>query len=475
MKLRLMTVCLLWMQVSHAKSLQEVYSDALMFDPQIREAEATYKAAREAGPQAWAALLPQITGTYTLSRQKEVEQSIYPLVTADGSLVEYPYDTTSYISSHGYQLQLQQTVFSWASLSTLSEAQKKVAQAEADYHAAQQNLIVRTTTAYFNLLNAVDSLQAQTAALTAVSRQLDQASRRYDRGLIGITDVNEAQAARDSAAAAVIEGKRNVASMALALRQITGKDYDSLAKPGEDAPLDAPEPADPQRWVAVSMDQNVTLLSSRLAADAARYAVRFAIGGHLPSVQLTASMDDQTHRYDETISFGGPPGRVGFPLDSADRQVGIQISVPIFSGGATQSQVRQAQYQWIAAKDHVQTISRQTEHDALDAFNGVMSEMERVKTLRQAVVSAESAVHAAEEAYNVGLRTAAEVLQQRESLVQAQTAYAQSRYNYILETIQLQLASGALSVATLHDIGGWLTAEQPTWATAMYAGSVAPR
>lgn len=457
---RLVAACsaLVLVNLASGKDLMGVYQDALRFDTQIREAEATYKAAREATPQAWAALLPQLTGTYGISRQKQGEEQVFPYPGPTGVVIPFSESTTSFIDTHGYQLQLQETIFSWANLATLAEAHKQVAEAEATYRAAQEDLVNRVATAYFNVLNAKDTLDANAASLAALSRQLEQADKRFQVGLIAVTDVQEAQAARDSAAAAVIAAKRTLASMEQQLREITEQDYPSLAKPGEDMPLELPEPADPQRWISVSMDQNLSLVASRLAAEAAREQVRVAFGGHLPSIAITGTRTDQTENTDEAYNFGGSPGRLRFPFEVADSEIGLEVTVPLFSGGLVQSQVHQAQYQWIAAKDHVQTVSRQTEYQARDAYNGVVSEVAQVQALKQGVHSAQVALTATEAGYQVGTRTEVDVLQERQNLVQAQTNYAQARYAYLLDIVTLQLAAGTLDQRTIEQINRWLTA-----------------
>lgn len=446
-----------------AKDLLEVYGDALQHDPTLQEAQATRRAAEEANPQALAALLPQLSGDYAVTRQGQDFSEIEPLgVAPNGEAIEVPLSERAYTTQRGYQLTLKQSLFSWNNWATLGRAHKQVAQAEADYRAAEENLIQRAAQAYFNVLNAEESLDAQVAALEAYTRQLDQANVRYDAGLIAITDVKEAQSQHDQTAAAVIDAKRNLASMQQALREITDEDYDFLAKPGDDMPLLNPQPADPARWVQVSMDQNLTLLSSRLAADVARQNVYIAQSGRAPTLDLTGIRSNSNQFGDQVVGIGGPAVRYPYPFEQSNKQIGVQITVPLFSGGLVSSQVRQAQYQWIAAKDHVITISRQTEHQARDAFNGVVSEVARVNALKQGVVSAQVAMRATQAGYDVGTRTEVELLQQRQNLVQAQTNYAQARYNYLLDIVQLRLAAGTLDRQTLQEINGWLTATQST-------------
>jgi outer membrane protein len=455
-----------------ARDLNGVYEDALKNDPQIRQADANRLASREARPQAWSALLPQISGTLTRTQDRqdgsEPSQDIGTGVGTPGSNPQgpvVPVDSGAPSSEFGvnaiskaWSLNLRESLFSWSNWMAVKQADKEVAQAEATYLAARQNLILRVSQAYFNVLSALDNLDANQASLEAISRQLDQANKRFEVGLIAITDVQEAKAARDTAAAAVIAAKRTLATAGDQLSEITGQKYDSLNKPGDTMPLNTPEPANEDQWVTVSLDQNVSLLSTRLQADIARENVRIAFGGHLPTLDLLASKSRTTS--DATETFSGTP----FGLNTAvnDRQYTLQITVPIFSGGLTQSKVRQAQYQWIAAKEGVVQASRATERQARDAYLGVISGIARVQALRQALESSQTALKATEAGYEVGTRTAVDVLNSRRTLVQAQTDYAGSRYDYIISIVQLRLAAGNLSQNDVNEINKWLAVSAPT-------------
>jgi outer membrane protein len=356
-------------------------------------------------------------------------------------------------------LNLRQNVFSWSNWMTLKAANSQVAQAEATYAAAEQNLILRVCQAYFNVLSALDNLQAQQASLEAIARQLDQADKRYDVGLIAITDVQEAKAARDTASAAVIAAKRTLATAEDQLEEITGEKYDSLTKPGSDMPLNMPEPADEGQWVNISLDQNATLIAARLNADVARDNVKASFGGHLPTVEIVAgrTYSQQAGPYEfEGQTLDGYGNKIN------DRQISLQVTVPIFSGGLTQSKVRQSQYLWIAAKEQMTQTSRATERQARDAYLGVISGIARVQALRQALESSETALKATEAGYEVGTRTAVDVLNARRTLVQAQTDYSGSRYDFIVSIIQLRLAAGNLDRPQLEQINSWLSVSAPT-------------
>ena len=454
-----------------AKDLIGVFEDALHNDPVIRQADANRLAARESKPQALAALLPQLNGTagWTRDHNSGIQTQIFsipnPSNPANQQLITAQLPDTIDSTSYQWGLSLRQNVFSWSNWMALKAASHEVAQAEANYAAAEQQLILRVSQAYFSVLTAYDTLQADQTALEAISRQLDQANKRFEVGLIAITDVEDAKAARDSAASTVIAAKRTLATSEDQLQEITGQQYDALAKPGADMPLNNPEPADQDRWVNISLEQNLTLISSRLAADIARENVRVAFGGHLPTLDLVAGRSYQQSNSNE--SFGNGPGEAPatFPdifNKSNDRQIGLQFTLPIYSGGFTQSKVRQAEYQWIAAKEGVVQSSRATERQARDAYLGVISGIARVQALRQAVESNHTALKATEAGYEVGTRTSVDVLNARRNLVQAETDYATARYDYIVSVLQLRLAAGNLDRPQLAQLNNSLTVSVPT-------------
>jgi outer membrane protein len=448
------------MDAATGKDLVSVYEDAVQNDPQIRQADANRLASREARPQAWSALLPQVTGQASRLRDKQDgNQGNITFDVVTQQFIVVPRGFTADRTTKAWSLDLRQSIFSWANWMTLKAAGSEVAQAEATYQAAGQNLILRVAQAYFSVLSAGDNLEAQQTSLEAISRQLDQANKRFEVGLIAITDVEEAKAARDTAAAAVIAAKRTLATTEDQLREITGQKYDALAKPGPDMPLNNPEPADENRWVEISLEQNLSLISSRLAADIARDNVRVAFGGHLPTLDLVASRSHTTSDIDETI---GRANSFNFNNSNSDKSYSLQVNVPIFSGGFTQSRVRETQYRWIAAKEQVVQSSRATERQARDAYLGVISGIARVQALRQALESSHTALKATEAGYEVGTRTAVDVLNARRTLVQAETDYAGARYDYILNIIQLRLAAGNLNRDELTEINRWLAVTAPT-------------
>jgi outer membrane protein len=460
---RLLTLvaCIFSFHAAAAADLVAVYQRALQNDPQLREAEANRLAALESKPQALAALLPQVTGTAVANKERDNGASNQSFSFTDVStgkpivVVEHQdFNGRTTTHNHKYGVDLKENLFRWENWVALQRADAQVAQAEADYQAAQQDLMSRVAQRYFDVLASQDDLDAQEGALASVNRQLEQAEKRYEVGLIAITDVQEVRASHDSSAAAVIAAKRQVASAQEFLREITGDLFDTLARPIEPFELTNPDPVSEDRWVEMALQQNLSLVSSRLAADIARENVSASRGGHFPSLDLVASRYKINADGTSINADGTPYGNSS--VDQNQRSIGIQLTFPLYSGGMVSSQVRQAVYQHRAAKERVERVARQTEHDARDSYLGVLSEISRVKALRRAVESNTTALNATEAGYEAGTRTAVDVVETRRLWIQAQTDYSRSRYDYMINVLKLQQAAGILSEQSLNRLNSLL-------------------
>lgn len=448
-----------------AADLAEVYRKALRNDPQLREAEATRLAVLENKPQALALLLPQLTGSAGITHGDFNNRATGPVTNNAGQpvtpLQTYTTYSTSRTDTTRWGLSLVQTLFRWDQIAGLRQADAQVAQAEVDYRAAQQDLILRTATRYFDVLAQKDALGAAEAAHDSFARQLEQAEKRFEVGLIAITDVQEARAAADSAAATVIAAKRSLATAGDRLRELTGEEFTTLVKPGEDMPLVSPDPVDEEQWVKVALDQNLSLSSARIAVDIARESVSIARAGHLPTLDLVAGRSGSTTSGTDSTSYVAPgfaTAPIGFPGDAGhgEKSIGLQLNVPIYSGGEVSSRVRQAVYRQRAAKERLEYTARATERSTRDSFLGVNSDISRVRALRQALESSRVAMTATESGYEVGTRTQVDVLLARQRLFQAQSDYLKSRYDYITSLLTLEQASGQLDEARLKRVNDWL-------------------
>lgn len=446
---------------AEAADLVTVYQRALQNDPQIREADALRLASRESKPQALAALLPQfeVSGGYSKFEEDSTRTTLINSIPGDdlSPLVPATLSGVTDLTAKQYDLTLRQTLFRWDQWMTLRRADAEVAQAEADYQFAQQDLIQRTSVRYFDVLAAQDTVDAAQASLDAFARQLEQAEKRFEVGLIAITDVQEARAAHDQAAAALIQAKRTLATARELLRELTGESFDTLATPVDDMPLKSPEPANEEQWVNTALEQNLQIISARLATDIAKQDVRVARAGHLPSIDLVASRGDQDYEGDQVgRNVAGVSSTAPADQTQTTDSIGIQVTIPIYSGGATSSRVRQQVYLHRAARERLERANRETERLARDSYLGVLSEISRVRALRQAVESSQTALQATEAGFEVGTRTTVDVLDARRQLFEAQTNYARSRYDYILNVLQLQLATGTLDRADLEEINSFL-------------------
>ena len=475
---------LLTSAVASGDTLLQVYEKAVRSDPLVREAEANMLAIQQGKPIARGSLLPQITGRYNINKTSSDGET----VTTIGNQPPIPRlidarDT----DANFWSLELRQSVFRWDQWVSLSKADKQASQADVDYQAAQQDLAVRVAEAYFNVLAAEDTLASEQAAKDAIGRQLEQAQKRFEVGLIAITDVQEAQAAYDQAQAAEILAKRTLANQQEVLRTIIDESPPTLAKPGEEMPLRSPNPADADQWVELAMQQNRSLISSQIGAEIAKAEVSIARTGHYPTVDFVAQRTNTdntgfsrspctiapTNNCVDADNNPIPNGtllRYGTGTDLENDSLSLQFALPIFSGGSTSARVEQAVYQHRAARERLERTARETERQTRDAYLGVISGISRVQALKQAFESAKTALKATEAGYDVGTRTTVDVLDARRTLFTAETNYLRSRYDYLINGLRLKQAAGTLTIEDIAVIDSMLTATS----SPPPAGSITP-
>lgn len=453
--------------VARAENLLEVYQAAIKSDPLIREAEARRMAALEAKPQARSLLLPQVNVGGQIYTANSDGESTFPQVDrTTGNIVTVGNRSSTDVSQYwDYSAQLTQTVFRWDQWQGLQRAGSEVALAEANYRAAQQDLMVRVSQAYFEVLASEDTLAAAEATAQAFARQLEQAEKRFEVGLIAITDVQEARAANDSATAGVILAKRVLATAQERLREVTGEPYASLVKPADDMPLDQPQPLDEQTWVDQALEQNLDVIAARLGVELAKRDVKIAQAGYMPTVDLFAQYGETNRDAEQTNQSFDPSGTLGTgdrvrgSADSSTNNdaVGLRVNVPVFKSGGTNSRVREQVYLHRASREKLEGSQRAAERETRDAYLGVIAEKARVGALKQAVKSNQTALEATEAGFEVGTRTTVDVLDARRRLFESQRDYARSRYDYLINLVKLKSAAGVLVPQDLSAINGYLT------------------
>jgi len=413
--------------------LVEVYKQAQQSDPQLAAATAAHGAALEAKPQARAAILPKLSAS---AAKSQVSAENNDAGTSDD------YGTTS------YSVSLLQPLYHHDYFVQLGQANTRIAQANAEYAAAKQGLIVRTSSAYFNKLAAEDNLRFAQAEKAAIEQQLRQTQQRFDVGLTAITDVREAQARYDAAVAQEIAAQNQLDLTNEQLRELTGEEYARLNVLG-DVPLVTPEPADINAWVNTALAQNLSLLSAQAQAETAQKEISRRRAAGFPTLDLTASVNHSDADSDAVPSFN---------YDNDNTVVGLQVSWPFYQGGLVSSRTREAEQLYNQAKAGLDAQRRATVRQTRDAYLGVQAGMSQVEALKQALTSAETALEATTVGYEVGTRTAVDVLDAQRQTFLAQRNYASARYNYVLSILRLKQAAGTLSETDLQQVNGWLAA-----------------
>jgi len=425
-------VAVLFSLPSSAANLAEIYDLAVNNDPQLAAAKAGYMAQREVKSQARAGLLPNIVVGGTSSDNKRRTKL----------------DDQAY-NDNAWQVVINQPVFRLDRWFQLQQSKNVEAQAKAQFTAEQQQLIFRVADSYLNILEAQDRYGAAIAERDAVQRQLEQVQQRFDVGLVAITDVLESTAAFDSSTVSVIEAEGAQTVSFESLLRLTGQSFTQVASLSADFPVEYPEPRDEEAWVNAALQQNFSLIASREAVNTAQRQIQIARSGHLPTV-------DAQVFYAESRSGGG-----GFFGSATDiRAMELQLNVPIYSGGLTQSQSRQAGYQLEQAQRNFDLTQRTVVENTRSLYSALNTDVARVKARQKGIDSSQSALDATQTGYEVGTRNIVDVLLAQQRLYLAQFQYASARYQYIKDTLRLKEVVGTLSPEDIYALNKYIEGEQ---------------
>lgn len=421
-----------------ADSLLEVYQQALANDPVVNRAKAQRDAAYQGIPLSRASLLPQISGNIQQSYSSAERTNATP------GLPNASFDIDS--SSTSWGLSLQMSLYDHSRWLGLNQAELSAEQSDANYAAALQQLIVRTVTAYLDVLRAQDNLDFVRAEKRAIERQLEQTKQRFEVGLTAITDVHEAQANYDNTVAQEIVAENRIELAREALRVITGKYHDRLdILDTERFAASPPSPKVVTDWLKIAEEANLTLLAQRLAMDVAKMNIDIATAGHYPTLGLSASYGSSksTSKSPALKSDTNPSSEVKTPYQDS-QSIGITLSVPIYQGGQVSAQTDQARAQFVSAGQDLELAHRQTIQSVRSSFNDVNASISTIRALEQAVVSAESALKATEAGFDVGTRTIVDVLNSTRNLFNARANLSGARYDFIQAMVTLKQAAGNL-------------------------------
>ncbi|PCI56458.1 MAG: outer membrane channel protein TolC [Gammaproteobacteria bacterium] len=426
---------------AQAEDLLTVYQQALLNDTVVLKAQAQYEIVKEDIEQVRAALLPQINafGSYT-----DGEQESYVLSST----------VTTEFNSLGYGASLNMQLYHHDSWLRLDIAEKSAHQSDLVYQVAKQDLILRVTQAYFTLLSTKDDLEFAQAEKAAIARQLEQTKQRFSVGLTAITDVHEAQAEFDSAVTEEIRAENAIYNAEEELRVITNIYPRNINILNTDRfSTTTPNPNSADEWQKTAEAKNLDLITAKVGIDISKQNIDAARAGHYPTLDFGATYNSDDG---ETTS---PLGNIDAPaLD--DYSIGITLNIPIYSGGAIQSSVRQAQNRFVLASQDLMQTHRGVVRTTRNAFNTVVATISGIKAFEQSVLSAEKALEATEAGFEVGTRTIVDVLNSTRNLYNAKRNLSTTRYAYIQNVLLLKRAGGTITDEDITAINSGLIANK---------------
>ena len=447
-----------------ADSLRDIYELALANDAQLKAEQATYLARRETEVLGRSALLPQVSTAYsytdsdtdTDAKSRDFTQPGFPVI-----------DTSSNfdIDTDGYSISLNQALFDLPAWFSFQSGKEVTKEAEATFASNQQNLIVRVVEAYLLVLRAQDNLSASRAQERAFERQLEQTQQRFEVGLIAITDVYEAQAARDLSQVERIVDENNVQVALERLSVLTGQSQSNLDVLKEDFEIKPPEPIDRAAWVEFSLANNFLLAAANYREEAARQSAKANKLEHAPKVSGGYEYSDMTTNGSNSVS--PDTGLLTPPDNDQERHMWqIRVDLPLYSGGAISANRRRAAQEFNAARENRINLSRNTVTSTRSLHMTVISDVSRIAARKQSIISSKSSLDATQAGYEVGTRNVVDVLNAQNTLFSAERDYANSRYDYILNLLRLKEQSGLLSPEDVLRLGSnMIPAPVPTATT----------
>lgn len=420
-------------QSAFAADLLDVYTMAENSDPAYLEARANHEATLESRPQARAQLLPQLSLSANTFRNRQ-----------DINTTDMRTGVTADFNSHGFSIDLRQPLFRAPAYLAYEQTDSIIKQSQAELQAARQDLAIRVSEAYFDLLAAKDNLTFARAEKRSLERQLEQANQRFEVGLTAILDVQEAQAGFDRASAQVIEAENAVDNAREALREITGQYVTQANALSDEVPLVKPNPEDIEAWTSQAVQENYQVVAARKALETADQEIDVRRAEHLPTLDLVAGRN-----YESSGGFFG-----GRKLETD--AIGLELNLPLFEGGAVTSRTREARDLYDASLQRLHARQRSAQSLARQAYLGVISGISRIKALEQAVVSSKTALEATNAGFDVGTRTAVDVVIAERTLSDAKRNLARARYDYIIDSLRLKQAAGILNQQDLAQVNRWL-------------------
>ena len=426
---------------SAADSLLDIYNDALENDPQYKSAEFSYLAGKEIKVQGRAGLLPNIS----ISAQTNWNEYY------QNDELQNEYNNFSSSARLTQPLIRLDSWFKYRQSKFLTDA------AEADFAYSQQALIVRTAELYFNVLRAIDNLSAARSEEKAIKKQLDQIRQRYEVGLAAVTEVQEAQLAFDLSLASRTRVEGEVYTAKEALNALVGREILSLNGLVNDLNVTNPVPASKEEWARKAVENNFRLQAANLRKFASKNNARSVASNHLPKVDIVGvQTESETNQYAfDGLNTGGAFD-ITVPDETQRDTYSLQLSMPIFQGGAVISRTKQAYAESNKSTEDALFTERSVIQDVRSQYSNVVTLVANLRAQKQAVVSASSALEATKVGYEVGTRNIVDLLQAEKNLYSAERNLSNAKYDYLITTLRLHLAAGTLSPENLIEINNLL-------------------
>ncbi|AJY51661.1 TolC family outer membrane protein [Halomonas sp. KO116] len=432
---------------AQAADLLTITRDALDNNAALASARSEYLGVEAGRDVARSGLLPQVNATGNVAHNQQYESKTSSRAgtgtgTGNVSTGDDRYNTVS------LTLEATQALYNEVTRREVTQAERQIDQQVYLLAATEQQLLIDTASAYFDILRAHEILEARFAQERAIGRQLEQAGEQFEVGLIAITEVEEARATFDQSRADRIAAESNLQVAFEALEQLTGQRYASIEALGDSMPVGLPEPSSRDYWVEQALELNPQVLAQQAGIEVARSGVEIARAGNLPTLQAFGNYQYSDSDVDNTTG------------EDSSSQVGLSANLPIYTGGRTSASIRQGTYQLESSQYDFESQRRSSIQQVRSLYTQVSNDVETVEARQQAIVSNQSALEATRAGYEVGTRNIVDVLNAEQNLYNAIANYAEARYDYVVNLLSLRQQAGRLDVEAIEEVNAWLTGDE---------------
>ncbi|SDO18580.1 TolC family outer membrane protein [Vreelandella arcis] len=443
-----------WAVPAWSADLLTITRDALENNAELGSARAQSLSVEAGRDVARGDLLPQVNASGNVAHNREYESQTSTAGTQAGQASGGTGNTGANddpFNSVSLTLEATQALFDAVNSREVEQAERQIDQQVYLLASTEQQVLIDVASAYFDILRTNDILDARLAQERAIGRQLEQAEEQFEVGLIAITEVEEAQATFDQSRAERIAAQSDLQVSFEALERLTGKRYASIEALSDDYPIELPTPRNRDYWVEMAVENNPLVLAEQAGVEISRSGVNVAQAQQLPTLDAFASYQYADNDID------------GIQGHDSSSQVGLSANWPLYTGGSTLAGIRQSTYQLEASQFDFEAQRRDTVQQVRSLYTQVSNDVSTVDARRQAIVSNQSALDATRAGYEVGTRNIVDVLNAEQNLYNAISDYAQARYDYVVNLLELRQQAGRLDVEAVEEVNEWLQGEEITF------------